>query len=311
MLSRLPPAAAADAPAVWWDLLAPSTAERQQVESALGIGLPSAEVMREIEASGRLYQIDGAAVMTALVPRGTGEEDDDTTLTFVLAGHQLATLRPTDVSAVRILFERLARQSASLPSPASILVRLLEAIVDGLADRLEQVGADLSQISQRVFRHRRLQARAVPDYQVVLRQLGHDGDQLSLVTESLFSIERLVTFASRLNDIRAAETLGRRVKTLRRDVSSLSDHAGLLNGKLTFLLDATLGMIGISQNNIIKGLSVAAAVFLPPTLIASIYGMNFEYMPLLGKPWGYPAALGVMLATAIAPYWVFKRLRWF
>jgi magnesium transporter len=153
-------------------------------------------------------------------------------------------------------------------------------------------------------------AQTSRDFQKILSRLGRAGDLASKVRESLVSLGRLLAFAIQGTQARGRKTGSARLKTIGRDVASLSDYAAFLNNKVGFLLDATLGMINIEQNAIIKIFSVAAVVFLPPTLIASIYGMNFAHMPELGWPLGYPLALALMVVSAILPYLYFKRRGW-
>jgi len=148
--------------------------------------------------------------------------------------------------------------------------------------------------------------------QSIIEQIGRQGDFLSMIGESLISIMRLVTYhtAVEAESRKASREARQKVKTLQRDVASLSDHTARLSSKVNFLLDATLGLINLEQNAIIKIFSVAAVAFLPPTLVASIYGMNFEDMPELKWMVGYPYALVLMLLSAVLPYLYFKRRGW-
>ena len=191
-----------------------------------------------------------------------------------------------------------------------VLLGLLEAVVDRAADILERIGADVDAISREVFQQG-TDAKRSTDFQSVLSKVGRKGDLCSKARESLVSIGRIATFLMQVAmDNNWAPEIRARFKTLGRDVHSLTDHASFLASKIAFLMEATLGMIGIEQNAIIKIFSVAAVVFLPPTLIASIYGMNFEHMPELEWSLGYPWALGLMLVSAFLPYWYFKRKGW-
>jgi magnesium transporter len=179
-------------------------------------------------------------------------------------------------------------------------------IVDRLADILEAIGREVDRLSRAVFR-----PQGAADYQTVLRGLGRQGDLVRYASDSLVSLERLYVFVTAAAAGGPGGKDGKaRLKTLGRDTRFLSEHAGSLSAKLNFLLDATLGMISIQQNAIIKIFSVAAVVFLPPTLIASIYGMNFEVMPELHWLAGYPFALGLMVLSAVVSYWFFKSRGW-
>jgi magnesium transporter len=248
--------------------------------------------------------------MTANLPSQV--ETDEPVLapvTFILAGPRLVTLRYHEPRSFRTFAARAERVDVGCSDGASTLVGLLEVVVDRLADILEKIGGDINQISRRVFRPGDPSGPA-PDYQAVLRELGRHGDLVANVTDSLVTLERLIVFLT-ASTTRAVGKDGRvRIKTLGRDTRFLSEHAGALSQKLTFLLDATLGMISIEQNGIIKIFSVAAVVFLPPTLIASIYGMNFDVMPELDWVAGYPFALGLMVASAVLSFWFFKSRGW-
>jgi magnesium transporter len=294
---------------VWLDLYQPDEAEEDAVERALGIEVPTREEMKEIEASSRLYREDGALFMTATVVTNAETETPETSaLTFILAGDRLVTVRYADPLPFRAFAAYALRHPGACGDGHAVFVGLLEAIVDRIADVLEADGADLDRLSHEVFS--RSAAQTSRDFQKILSRLGRAGDLASKVRESLVSIGRLLAYAIQAVQARGRKSGSSRLKTIGRDVASLSDHASFLNHKVGFLLDATLGMINIEQNAIIKIFSVAAVVFLPPTLIASIYGMNFEHMPELDWPLGYPLALALMVASAILPYLYFKRRGW-
>jgi magnesium transporter len=294
---------------VWLDLLQPTDAEEAAIARALGVDVPTREEMKEIEASSRLYREDGALFMTAtLVARADTEDPESTALTFILAGDRLVTVRYADPQPFRAFATYALRHPNACSDGDAVFGGLLEAIIDRTADILEAVGADLDRMSREVFS--RSSGETSRDFQKLITRIGRAGDLTSKARESLVSIGRLLAFAIQAHQARGRKTGGSRLKTVGRDVASLSDHASFLNNKVNFLLDATLGMINIEQNAIIKIFSVAAVVFLPPTLIASIYGMNFAHMPELDWPFGYPLALALMIGSAILPYWYFKRRGW-
>lgn len=297
--------------AIWLDLPEPTYEETNAVESYLGIEVPSREDMQEIEISSRLYLEDGALFLTVMVlARSDTEQPELTPITFILAGDRLVTLRYADPRPLAAFALRAQRPASGYSRGQLVLLGLLEAVIDRAADILERVGADVDAISREIFEHG-TGINKTNDFQAVLSKVGRKGDLASKARESLVSIGRLSTFLMQAamsskwtRDSRA------RIKTISRDVQSLTDHTSFLSSKITFLLEATLGMINIEQNAIIKIFSVAAVVFLPPTLIASIYGMNFEHMPELDWLLGYPWALGLMVLSAFVPYWFFKRRGW-
>ena len=303
--------------AVWYNLTDPTKAEDNFVESCLGIDIPTRAEMDDIEPSARLYNEDGAEFMTitALYTAET-EEPQKTPITFVLRNNQLVTVRYADPKPFR-LFERLVTRPTNNPytSGEKVMLGLIEAMIDRLAQLLETTGDEIDQISRDVFRNRtrtRGASRKARDLEEIIEVIGRKGDILTLARESLVSITRLSSFhqTAENGNAKSARDLRQELKVLQRDAAALSDHAAFLNNKVQFLLDATLGLINLEQNQIIKIFSVAAVVFLPPTLVASIYGMNFHLMPELGWEFGYPLALVLMVLSAILPYLFFKRKGW-
>jgi magnesium transporter len=297
---------------VWIDLINPTSEEESTLERQLGLDLPTRDEMEEIEISSRLYYEDGASFMTATLPAQTESDDPQMDpVTFVLTPDRLVTIRYHEPRAFTTFPTRAAKVSLGCESGEGVLVALLEAIVDRVADILERAGRDIDSISRHIFQHPNSASAHDRDFQEVLESIGHKGDFTSNIRDSLLTLERLVGFLSHGTlQRRSSKDLRERIKTLSRDVRSLSDHASFLSQKITFLLDATLGMINIEQNATIKIFSVVAVVFLPPTLIASIYGMNFAFMPELDWLLGYPFALGLMLLSAILPFVYFKHRRW-
>lgn len=297
---------------IWLDLENPTREEELLVEAFLGIGLPTREDMEEIEISSRLYSEDGAAFMTAILPsRAESDDPDMHPLTFVLTNTCLITIRYHEPRAFVTFPQRAEKVAMGCDSAENVLIALLEATVDRLADILERDGRDIDVISRGIFQRRGAKPTKTRDFHETLASIGRKGDLTSNIRDSLVTLERLVGFlGQQMLQRKNGKTSRDRVKTLSRDIRSLADHASFLSQKITFLLDATLGMINIEQNSIIKIFSVAAVVFLPPTLVASIYGMNFEIMPELKWALGYPFAIGMMILSAILPYLYFKRRGW-
>jgi magnesium transporter len=296
----------------WIDLHNPTDEEEAAVEHALGLSIPSREEMQEIEVSSRLYLEDGAAFLTATLPSAT---DTDTLrlapVTFVLTPERLLTIRYHAPRAFKIVPAHANRGALGCNDGTFVLVALLEAQIDRLADVLERASGDFADISRVVFQHRGADPLQSSDFRGILESIGRKGDMTSSITECLASLERLFGFLADVGERYTKDKgLLARVRTLSHDCHSLIDHANSLTQKIVFLLEATLGLINIEQNAIIKIFSVAAVVFLPPTLIASIYGMNFHVMPELDWPLGYLFALGLMVASAVLPFWYFKRRKW-
>ena len=301
--------------ALWYDLFEPTVEERALVEAALGIALPTRDEMREIEPSSRLYVEGDAIYLTAtILNRADDPNPSADPITFVLARQTLVTLRHVDPRPVASYAARIARQPGACAGAEDALVGLLEAFVDRFADILEKVSLDLDHTSRAIFDTGSGRPGGERDLQAVLKTLARNDDLASTARESLLSVSRVVSFLGAVIDgwpKKEAKDLKARLKTISRDIVSLAEHAGFETNKVNFLLNATLGMINIEQNRIIKLFSVAAVVFLPQTLVASIYGMNFRHMPELDWPYGYPMAICVMILSAVVPYLFFKAKGWF
>ena len=295
---------------VWIDLVTPSQEEDKLVEGFLGIGVPTREEMQEIEVSSRLYVENGARYMTATLMCNSNSAVPKTTpVTFILAGHRLVTVRYDEPRPFAMVEHKLARQCPLRINGEHVLMDLLDAVIDRAADIQERVGAEIDQISHSIFEPD--EGREPPAYNDVLKALGRKGDLASKVRESLVSVGRLLLFlANEAEGMKWPKDMRTQLQSMQRDVLSLTDHASFLTNKITFLLDAMLGVVNIQQNAIIKIFSVAAVVLMPPTLIASIYGMNFKHMPELEWPWAYPLTLGVMVLAAVLPYMYFKWKKW-
>ena len=308
--------------AVWLDMVAPTAAEEARVESLLRLDIPTRGELAEIEASSRLYQDDGATVMTAtLIRRGEDDRPESSPVTFIIKGQQLITIRYHHPQAFP-QYVKQAMRHANGNDAWGVFISLVEAVVDRAADHLERVGAIVEETSKQVFATSFVRKadpkRRKPkpkNLEAMLGKVGEEGDFTSKMRESLVSLTRMTAFAQAVVDAQTNTKMKRealaRIKILQRDINSLTDHAGFLNGKISFLLDAVLGMISIEQNNTIKIFTVASVAFLPPTLIASIYGMNFKIIPELQWDFGYVYAVVLMIASALLPIYYFRRKGWF
>ena len=297
--------------AVWLDLVSPTVQEDKLVEQFFGIAVPTREEMQEIEVSSRLYVENGGRYMTAtLMCHSDSAAPKITPVTFILAGHRLATVRYDEPRPFAIVEHKLARSCPPKVTGESVLMDLLDAVVDRSADILERIGAEVDQISHTIFEPD--DDMGPPSYNEVLKALGRKGDLTSKVRESQVSVGRLLSFLLHEAEVlKWTKEMRAQLQSMQRDVISLTDHASYLGNKITFLLDAMLGVVNIQQNAIIKIFSIAAVVFMPPTLVASIYGMNFHHgMIELDWAYGYPFALGLMVLAAVLPIVYFKWKKW-
>ncbi len=300
------------AAASWIDLVSPTREEETELEALLGVEFPTREEMEEIEISSRLYEEDGGIFMTAQLP-STSEEGHSSMgpVTFVLIANRLVTIRHHDPRSFGLFASRATRAPLAGDGGETVFLGLLETLVDRLADIIERAGRTVTPVSKGIFQSAESQPARALQYRDYLETIGRTGDLISDIRDSLMTLDRAIGFyAQNLVRREGTEEQRTRIKTITRDLHSIGDHANFLSGKITLLLDATLGMIGIEQNGIIKIFSVAAVVFLPPTLVASVYGMNFKLMPELNWPLGYPFAIGLMILSAMLPYWLFKRKGW-
>jgi magnesium transporter len=309
-IEHVPPAQFPDE-FLWADLYEPTVEEEKAVESLLTVDVPTRDEMKEIETSNRLYEEGGAVYMTATVgSRLDSEKPESSAITFIIANNRLITNRYVDPTPVRRFMTHVERSPAACTSAATLLSGLLEAFTERIADVLERVQLDLDAVSLTIFPRTKGAAPNNRDLHAMIQKIGASGDLISKSRESLVSFQRLLTYVQQATNVTLSQDQRGRFKSTLRDVQSLSDHASFLGGKAQFLLDAVLGLINLEQNNIIKIFSVVAVMFLPPTLIASIYGMNFEFMPELDEHWGYPMALVAMVASAIVPFLYFRRRGW-
>jgi magnesium transporter len=299
--------------AVWIDLVKPTAAEDKAVERMAGIAVPTREDMQEIEISSRLYVENSARYMTSTLMCAADTENPRTTaVTFILVNHRLVTVRYDEPRPFVLVENKLARACATGITGEMVLMELLDAVIDRNADILERAGGEMDAISHQIFEPEgAARTGHAKRYSDILIAIGRKGDLTSKVRESLVSIGRVVTFvAASVDGVKWSKDMREQLKTMQRDVVSLTDHASYLSNKITFILDAMLGVVNLEQNNIIKLFSVMAVVLMPPTLIASIYGMNFKIMPELEWEHGYPLAVVMMVLAAVAPYMYFRWKKW-
>ncbi len=296
--------------AIWIDLLSPSRTEKDEVEQHIGRDIPTREEMVEIELSSRLYKENNILFMTAtMIAQSDSPTPKLDPVTFVLTQQQLITIRYIEPQSFSLFNSKLKKLDNTHRDAVTLLIELLDITIDRLADILELVGARLDEYSKTIFRPQTKRSVKL-DYQQLMQEIGANGDLNTKARESLVTFNRLISFFGQTADSRIDHEGQLRLTTLGKDIVSLSDHANFLSSKINFLLDATLGMVNIEQNDIIKIFSVAAVIFLPPTLIASIYGMNFHTMPELSWKYGYLYSIGAILFAAWLPYKYFKHRKW-
>ncbi|MDO3434107.1 magnesium transporter CorA family protein [Rhizobium sp. CBN3] len=296
---------------VWIDMIEPSREEELYVEKVLGIEVPTRDDLKDIEPSARLYIENDAVFMTAsLVWKADTDAPTLTDVAFILAGNRLVTIRYAQPKSFALFIAALHRLPENWRSGAALLAKLLETIVDRTAEILETSVSRIDILSTHVF-GRAKKVRKPSNYlEQKLRDIAGHHRMISKLRDSLGSLSRLLTFFYTVPAIQQDHEAKELCRTVSRDIQSLSEHASFVAANITFLLDASLGLINIEQNSIIKIFSIASVVFLPPTLVASIYGMNFQVMPELAWTAGYPYSLALMVISAVIPFFFFRWKGW-
>lgn len=296
--------------AIWIDLISPSDAE-VRLMCGLGLEVPTLAEMEEIEISNRLYRDGDMDYMTAVLP-GEGGNGNRVTMpvSFILSPQRLVTVRHHSPRPFLTYPDRGERSALGCGTSHRLFIGLIDEIVARLADILEGSGRLLDDTTLAVFETP--SARGQGDrLQAALRRVGREAEALAQVRLSLLTIQRMLAFyVSTADQQPESGRLRPVVKGQIRDVQALEVHADFLGSRVSLAVDTTLGLINLEQNSTVRILSVVAALFLPPTLIASIYGMNFEFMPELDERWGYPLALALMAATAFGTWLVLRWKRW-
>ena len=308
-LARLPAGSALD-DAIWVDLYKPQP-EQVDLARALGVDVPSLADMEEIEISNRLYSEAGVDYLTVVLP-GLSETKLPISgpVCFILTPTRLLTVRHHVPRSFETFPERAEKVGPGCDTPEKLFLGLTEEIIGRLADLLEGAGRALDEVSRSVYAAD-AQARTAALLQATLEKVGRESDLVSRIRLSLLTLERAVGFFGHLIASRkGAEGLRPVVKGALRDIAALEVHGDYLATRVAQATDATLGMINLMQNVTVRIVSVVAVLFLPPTLIASVYGMNFRVMPELDETWGYPMAVGLMIASAALSYLYFKWKKW-
>ena len=298
---------------VWLDLFNPSPEEAARVESEWRVTVPSRAQLEEIESSSRLSLKNGEIHLNMPVVAHP-DEDMPTALGFVFTKNLLLTVRYTQLHGFDLAIERFNHGEHSKTS-SEVFATLIEGLTDYAADALEQIGVELVGVSRRVFRNYgstrpRNIARSNRALRQILVDVGERGEKLSQIRESLLGLQRIVPYALDNGKEWIEKEIVARLNTAARDLQSLADFEIHLSNKVQFLLDAVLGFINTEQNDIFKVLTIVSVVGIPPTLIASMYGMNFISIPEYHWHYGYAWGLGLIFLSAILPTLWFKWRGW-
>lgn len=299
----------------WIDLLDPSDEEVARVAERFDIAVPDRESLAEIEASSRTRQEGDRLVMSAPLIRQQDGHPVIAPAGFILMPDALVTIRFNDYAAFDAVHEMLAREKRQVPA-SEIMVNLLEEVVDRAADRLERAAETLAQASHEIFaepekdQKRHKVGHETRRLQGLMIRIGRTNEELVKVRHSFLSIGRIAGFLLDRCEPRLQDGMRDRLRTVQHDIQSLDEFENSLAGRVSLLLDAAIGFIGIEQNDVVRLLTVVSVAGVPPVLIAGIYGMNFKLMPELDWHWGYPFALFLMVASTLLPVWWFKWRDW-
>lgn len=299
---------------VWIDLINVTEEEEQKLENLLHINVPTPEETKNVSVSNRLFEEDNAIYMsiTSFVNQDKNIDDlQPEVITFIVTQGILITSRDTDFNLFGQHFTSFARKTTQENIALKLLLMFLENIINDTAAILEEIGHDLDNQNKYILNTSTNREDSEFSSQTILRTITIAGNTLSKVRESLTSFNRMAIFLSQSSYLDKKSKTIEHLKNILSDISALSDQATFISGKIIFLLDATLGQVNIEQTNIIKIFSLLSVIFLPPLLIASIYGMNFKFIPELNWVISYPAVLILMVISSWLPYRYFKRKKWF
>ncbi|AZS50828.1 magnesium transporter [Entomomonas moraniae] len=292
---------------IWIDLLHPTQDEEHFIEDNLDIEVPSPEEMSEIEDSSRFFVTkDGFCMIVSVVTGSQNMNPVLTEISFILDQKRLVCAHYGELVSFKTFENKCARQTQLFKSPDILMMSLMDAVVDRIADILEKLQSNLNDLSRNIFDNDKLDTK---DLQLTVKKLGKYNSLLAKLSDSMLSIRRMLIYCKQ-----SVSWLTKEAKDLLRsielDIGSLTEYHTRMSSEITFLLDATLGLINIEQNSIIKVFSIAAVLFLPPTLVGTIYGMNFHDMPELDLRFGYPLSLILMILSALICYVWFKIKKW-
>jgi magnesium transporter len=299
---------------VWIDLVNITQDEENKLEEYFNIDIPTHEETRNISVSNRLYEKQNAIFMTITIylsQDGNLCNLEAHNISFVIVKGILITIRDIDSNIFDSLLHSVEPKHISLENVCfALMIILLEKIINDTAAFLENIGHNLDQQNENIINPAPTNDSNKINYKTLLKEITNIGSSVSKTSESLIIFNRMLTFLSQSDLIKSQENHINHIKIFLKDIDALRSHTSFLSNKISFLLDATLGLINIEQNNIIKIFSVVSVIFMPPTLIASIYGMNFDIIPELNWVGGYPFAIIMMLISSWIPYKYFKKQKW-
>lgn len=299
---------------VWIDMHAPSVDEKKYIEKCFNIDVLTSEEISRIEVISPFYKSKEAYYMTmTTISRNENEHFDGTPFTSVMTNNCLITLHYSEMAVIETFLNLTRHEIDIYKIPSVLLSALTEIFINDVGEILEKTGNEMDALIQKVFDTRKDPDKTLNsnNYNDIIAKVGNTGNTISRCRESLMSINRLIIYFTQIEREKTPhKDHVLRLKHMSREISSLTEYANFLSQRISFLLDATLGLLSVEQNIIVKVFTIASAVLMPPTLIASIYGMNFKHMPETSWDYGYPIALFLMLISAVIPFLYFKKKGW-
>ena len=291
---------------IWIDFDAPTDVERDWVKAVLGTDLPEEDEVGDIEASARFFQGEGGElhIRSDFLLDDDDEGSRNVRVAFMIKGDILYSLHHEDLPVFRLVRMRARLKPGSVGDAMDVLLDLYATDAEYSADALEEVYEALESVSRSVLKNPLSDTEAAD----ALARIAREEDVNGRIRRNVMDTRRAVSFLMRHQLLTAEQA--EEARQILRDIDSLDGHTSFLFDKINFLMDATVGFININQNKIVKIFSVASVGLLPPTLIASIYGMNYEFMPELKWEYGYPFSIGLMIASVALPFWIFRKKGW-
>ena len=286
---------------LWVDLFSPTEEEKENVEKFFNLEIPTKQKMEEIEVSSRYFEDEETIKINAFFLVKEGNNFRNETVSFILTLDTLITVRYRELKTFSETAKRILSNPKYYENGYYVFATILEIRIDSDADTLEFITKEINRLSRIVF-------TGIDITQELLESISYYEDYNMTIRENLTDKQRLIS--SLLKSYKIQKDLREELRIMIKDVNSLIDYTNFNFDRLDYLQNTFLGLINIQQNKVMKIFTLMSVIFLPPTLIAAIYGMNFHYMPELSWKFGYPFALFLMLLSAVLPLYIFKKKGW-
>ncbi|MBO6156758.1 MAG: magnesium/cobalt transporter CorA [Succinivibrio sp.] len=287
---------------IWLDVNQPDDEERQWLETLFVEDVPEEDEMDDIESSSRFRVGPDGVHILSLFPQRLSNETRGVNMSFTMRKNLLISFREDDISIVRLLRYYIRHNKVEIRSALDILLKLQDLKVDQLSDLIEDAYSTLEETSDQITDDTHVDE--------TLEELVNQEELNSQILQALHDTRRALRFIRKTFESSIDDRQGRTLDEVLNDIESILPHTSFISNKINFQLEASMGYTNQKQNSIIKIFSVAAVVFMPPTWIASVYGMNFKFMPELSWYWGYPLSIGMMILSAAVTYLFFRKKGW-